>query len=83
MNLGIAILILVGVTAGAIAAMLLVRRTAPDGGCFKDGDRAAGPATQEPTAELGEQRNPWGVELFETLRTLQPQTSDQDHPRPC
>ena len=42
MNLGWSIL-LVGVTTGAaIAALLLVRRRAPDGGFFNDGDRAAG-----------------------------------------
>jgi hypothetical protein len=38
----LAIAILVVVTGGAVAAMLLVRRTAPDGGYFADGDRAAG-----------------------------------------
>jgi hypothetical protein len=42
MNLVIAILVMVGVTAVAVAAMLLVRRTAPDGSYFHDGDRAAG-----------------------------------------
>ena len=42
MNLVIAILIVVGATAVAIAAMLLVRRNAPDGSYFNDGDRAAG-----------------------------------------
>jgi hypothetical protein len=41
-SLPLAILILVGTTAAAITAMLLVRRTAPDGGYFSDGDRAAG-----------------------------------------
>jgi hypothetical protein len=42
MNLGWSIL-LVGVTTGAaVAALLLVRRKAPDGGFFNDGDRAAG-----------------------------------------
>ena len=35
-------LIVVGVTALAIAAMLLVRRRAPEGSYFEDGDRAAG-----------------------------------------
>lgn len=35
-------LIVAGVTALAIAAMLLVRRRAPDGSWFQDGDRAAG-----------------------------------------
>src|SRR4051794_8772558 len=34
--------IIVGVAAGAIAAMLLVRRRAPEGSYFEDGDRAAG-----------------------------------------
>ena len=42
MNLLLAILIVAGVTAAAVAAMLFVRRTAPDGGYFHDGDRAAG-----------------------------------------
>jgi uncharacterized membrane protein len=41
-NLAIAILITVGVTAVAVAAMLLVRRRAPEGSYFQDGDRAAG-----------------------------------------
>jgi VanZ family protein len=147
MNLGVAILILIGVTAVAVVAMLLVRRTAPDGSYFHDGDRAAGvfgvlatgfavllgfvvflsftsydsaragaeteaftvaqqietaqffpPAgARELTAELvcyarsvagvqwermesgtlGEQVNPWGVELFETLRNVQPETASE------
>lgn len=34
--------IIVGVAAGAIGAMLLVRRRAPEGSYFEDGDRAAG-----------------------------------------
>jgi hypothetical protein len=34
--------IIVAVAAGAIAAMLLVRRRAPEGSYFEDGDRAAG-----------------------------------------
>ena len=34
--------IVIGVTAAAIAAMLLVRRRAPEGSYFEDGDRAAG-----------------------------------------
>lgn len=38
----LAVLITVGVTAMAVAAMLLVRRNAPDGSYFHDGDRAAG-----------------------------------------
>ena len=147
MNLGIAILIVVGVTAVAVSAMLLVRRTAPDGGYFNDGDRAAGvfgvlatgfavllgfvvflsftsydaaragaeteaftvvqqietaqflppAAAPELTVELvcyarsvagvqwermasgtlGEQINPWGTQLFETLRTVQPETATE------
>jgi Protein of unknown function (DUF4239) len=35
-------LVIAGVTGVAITAMLLVRRTAPEGGYFADGDRAAG-----------------------------------------
>ncbi len=147
MSLGIAILILIGVTAVAVVAMLLVRRTAPDGSYFHDGDRAAGvfgvlatgfavllgfvvflsftsydaaragaeteaftvaqqietaqffPPTAAPeltvglvcyarsvagvqwermeSGSLGEQVNPWGVELFETLRTVQPETASE------
>jgi Protein of unknown function (DUF4239) len=147
MNLGIAILILVGVTAVGVVAMLLVRRTAPDGSYFNDGDRAAGvfgvlatgfavllgfvvflsftsydsaragaeteaftvaqqietaqffppAAARELTVELvcyarsvagvqwermesgtlGEQVNPWGVELFETLRNVQPESASE------
>jgi len=42
MNLLWAVLVVVAVTAVAVAAMLLVRRTAPDGSYFEDGDRAAG-----------------------------------------
>ena len=42
MNLLVAVLIVVGVDAVAITAMLLVRRKAPDGSFFHDGDRAAG-----------------------------------------
>ena len=42
MSLVIAILIVVAATATAIGAMLLVRRRAPDGSYFHDGDRAAG-----------------------------------------
>jgi hypothetical protein len=38
----IAVLVVVLVTAVAVAAMLLVRRHAPDGSYFHDGDRAAG-----------------------------------------
>jgi hypothetical protein len=42
MNLAVAILIVVVATSLAITAMLWVRRTAPDGSYFHDGDRAAG-----------------------------------------
>lgn len=42
MSLIIAIPLVASTTALAIAAMLLVRRTAPDGSYFHDGDRAAG-----------------------------------------
>jgi hypothetical protein len=42
MNLLWAIVILIGVNAATIAAMLLVRRRAPEGSRFKDGDRASG-----------------------------------------
>ena len=42
MRLVVAILIVVVVTAVAVTAMLLVRRRAPDGSYFDDGDRAAG-----------------------------------------
>jgi hypothetical protein len=41
-NLVWAALIVAGVTVIAIAAMLLVRRRAPEGSYFEDGDRAAG-----------------------------------------
>jgi hypothetical protein len=36
------VLVTLGLSAAAIAAMLLVRRRAPEGGYFADGDRAAG-----------------------------------------
>lgn len=42
MNIVVAISIVVVVTTVAIAAMLVVRRHAPDGSYFHDGDRAAG-----------------------------------------
>ena len=147
MNLVIAILTVVGATVVAITALLLVRRRAPDGSYFHDGDRAAGvfgvlatgfavllgfvvflaftsydaaragaeaealtvgqqietaqffpPAmVDELTGELvcyarsvagvqwermesgtlGEQVNPWAVELFRTLRTVEPQTATE------
>ncbi len=148
MNIVIAVLIVVAVTAVAVTAMLLVRRTAPDGSYFHDGDRAAGVfgvlatgfavllgfvvflafssydtaragaenealivAQQVETAQffppslagelngeltcyarsvagvqweqmeagtLGEQLNPWGTELFQTLRTVKPQTPTEE-----
>ena len=42
MNLVWAALIVLGASAVAVASLLLVRRRAPDGGYFSDGDRAAG-----------------------------------------
>ena len=42
MSLVWAALIVAGVTVVAVSAMLLVRRRAPEGGYFEDGDRAAG-----------------------------------------
>jgi Protein of unknown function (DUF4239) len=42
MNVLLAALIIVTLTALAVGAMLLVRRRAPDGSYFADGDRAAG-----------------------------------------
>jgi hypothetical protein len=42
MNLVVAALIVAGVTVVAVAGMLLVRRRAPEGSYFEDGDRAAG-----------------------------------------
>jgi amino acid transporter len=42
MNVVWATLITAGATALAVAALLLVRRGAPEGGYFEDGDRAAG-----------------------------------------
>jgi len=41
-NLFVALAIVLGATGIAVAAMLIVRRTAPDGSYFADGDRAAG-----------------------------------------
>src|SRR3954452_10768199 len=144
MRLVLAVLITVAVTGVAVAAMLLVRRNAPDGSYFHDGDRAAGVfgvlatgfsvllgfvvflaftsydasrsgaeeeallvAQQVETAQffpdsasgeltgqlvcyarsvagvqwdrmeagtLGEQLNPWGIELFKTLKRADPET---------
>src|SRR4029453_6542011 len=42
MNIAVAILIVAGSAALSVAVMLLVRRHAPDGSYFHDGDRAAG-----------------------------------------
>lgn len=42
MNLVWAALVIAAVKAPAVAAMLLVRRQAPEGSYFADGDRAAG-----------------------------------------
>ena len=42
MNIVWAILITAAVAAVAVTALLLVRRRAPEGGYFEDGDRAAG-----------------------------------------
>ena len=42
MNVVWSVLVILGVTAVAIAAMLLVRRRAPEGSYFSDGDRASG-----------------------------------------
>ena len=42
MNIVLAAVITIAATALTITAMLLVRRRAPDGGYFNDGDRAAG-----------------------------------------
>ena len=42
MNLIVPGVVLIGTVTAAIAALLFVRRTAPDGGYFNDGDRAAG-----------------------------------------
>ena len=42
MNLAVALVVLVASAGLAIAAMLLVRRRAPEGSYFNDGDRAAG-----------------------------------------
>jgi hypothetical protein len=145
MSLVIAIGVVAAATVVAIGAMLVVRRTAPDGSYFHDGDRAAGvfgvlatgfavllgfvvflaftsydaaragaeaealtvgqqietaqffpaPVVDELTGELvcyarsvagvqwermesgtlGEEVNPWAVELFRTLRTVEPQTA--------
>jgi hypothetical protein len=148
MNLFWAMLIIVATAGLAVAAMLLVRRGAPEGSRFTDGDRASGVFgvlatgfsvllgfvvflafesydqsrsgaeaealvlsqqvetaqflgatvageltgelvcygrsvihTEWPRAEsgsLGDEINPWGVELFRTLQTVQPETPSQE-----
>ena len=147
MNIVWAILITAAVAAVAVTALLLVRRQAPEGGYFEDGDRAAGvfgvlatgfsvllgfivflafasydqsragaeqealilvqqvenaqffpkASRAELTAELvcygrsvvndewdrmtagtqGDAINPWGVRLFRTLQTVQPQSATE------
>ena len=147
MNVVWGVLITLAAVAAASAAMRLVRRRAPDGGYFADGDRAAGvfgvlatgfsvllgfivflaftsydesrsgaenealmvlqqvetaqflprPASAELTGELvcyarsvaadeweqmrqgtlGDTVNRWGIELFRTLRTVQPQSATE------
>jgi hypothetical protein len=147
MNVLSATLIIAAATAAAVTAMLLVRRGAPEGSRFTDGDRASGvfgvlatgfsvllglvvflafesydqsrtgaeteavvlsqqvetaqlfprPAGAALTGELicygryvvhtewprteagsqGDEINPWGVRLFETLGTVQPRTPSQ------
>jgi hypothetical protein len=146
-NIVWAVLITMAVAAIAVAAMLVVRRKAPEGGYFADGDRAAGVfgvlatgfsvllgfivflaftsydqsrtgaetealtvvqqvetaqffpanASVELTGELvcygrsvvngewdrmragtlGDSLNPWGVELFRTLKTVEPKTASE------
>jgi hypothetical protein len=148
MNILVAVLIVVVTTSVAVMAMLVVRRRAPDGGYFNDGDRAAGVfgvlatgfavllgfvvflaftsyddsrsgaeeealvvAQQVETAQLlpedvrddltvglvcyarsvagvqwdrmqagtlGEDLNPWAVELFRTFRTIDPGTASEE-----
>ena len=147
MNLVWAVVVTAAAVAIAVTAMLLVRRKAPEGGYFADGDRAAGVfgvlatgfsvllgfivflaftsydqsrtgaetealtvvqqvetaqflparAAGELTGELvcygrsvtndewdqmragtlGDSLNPWGVELFRTLKTVKPQTASE------
>jgi hypothetical protein len=146
-NLVWALLIVVAAAAIAVTAMLLVRRTAPEGSYFADGDRAAGvfgvlatgfsvllgfivflaftsydqsrtgaetealvvaqqvetaqlfpaPASGELTGQLvcygrsvvngewdrmragtlGDNLNPWGLALFDTLKTVEPKTASE------
>jgi Protein of unknown function (DUF4239) len=146
-NLVLGLLVTVAVTAVAVTAMLLVRRSAPEGSYFADGDRASGvfgvlatgfsvllgfivflaftsydesrsgaetealmiaqqvenaqffpaEAAGDLTGELvcygryvvssewdrmrsdtlGDELNPWGVELFRTLRGVEPSTATE------
>jgi len=148
MNLVWPAIVIVVITALAVAAMLWVRRDAPEGSRFKDGDRASGvfgvlatgfsvllgfvvflafesydqsrsgaeaealvlaqqvqtaqflgaPASAELAGELvcygrsvvhlewprteagtqGDEINPWGVELFRTIKMVRPQTPSQE-----
>ena len=148
MNLIWPAIVIVVTTALAVAAMLWVRRDAPEGSRFKDGDRASGvfgvlatgfsvllgfvvflafesydqsrsgseaealvlaqqvqtaqflgaPASAELAGELvcygrsvvhlewprteagtqGDEINPWGVELFRTIKMVRPQTPNQE-----
>jgi hypothetical protein len=148
MNLIVPALVIAAATALAVSAMLLVRRGAPEGSRFSDGDRASGvfgvlatgfsvllglivflafesydqsragaetealvlsqqvetaqflgpPVDGELTGELvcygrsvvhgewprmesstlGDAINPWGVELFRTLKTFEPQTPSEE-----
>lgn len=147
MNVVIGFVVVIGVTAATITAMLLVRRRAPSGSYFSDGDRASGVfgvlatgfsvilgfiiviafqsydasrtgaeveaalvAQQVETAQflpadtgeeltgelicyarsvvgpqwtalergqLGESVNPWGVELYQTIKTADPQSATE------
>ncbi|HSL63255.1 MAG TPA: hypothetical protein VK874_01240 [Gaiellaceae bacterium] len=147
MNVLFGVLVTLALAGAAIAAMLLVRRRAPEGGYFADGDRAAGvfgvlatgfsvllgfivflaftsydqsrsgaetealilvqqvetaqffpqSSAAELTGELvcygrsvavdewermrdgtlGDAVNPWGVELFRTLKTVQPESATE------
>ncbi len=148
MSVVVAVLLVVFATGGAIAAMLVVRRTAPDGSYFNDGDRAAGvfgvlatgfavllgfvvflafssydgsragaetealtvtqqietaqllpPAVADDltvdlicyarsvagvqwdrmeAGDLDEQLNPWSVDMFETINTVEPDTASEE-----
>jgi hypothetical protein len=147
MNIFLAIFLVLATTSIAVCAILLVRRIAPDGGYFNDGDRAAGvfgvlatgfgillgfivflafasydtsragaeeeallvgqqfetaqflPSEvrgrlagelicygryvidqewpQMETGDLNSQLNPWGIALFETLSTVEPESNSE------